>query len=132
MWRLPVTRLAPNDGSATQFIARNPQGKSMDPVSDAVVNDREELIYLLTEAAEFEHSVMCTLPVSARMQSAESFSTSYPFTRTYGRSAVFIDIRLLIAAAYHAALLSAVRRARNPSMLRGQWCSSTSVIAPSR
>jgi CDGSH-type Zn-finger protein/uncharacterized Fe-S cluster protein YjdI len=25
-----------------------------------VVNDREELIYLLTEAAEFEHTVMCT------------------------------------------------------------------------
>ena len=24
------------------------------------VNDREELIYLLTEAAEFEHTVMCT------------------------------------------------------------------------
>ena len=24
------------------------------------VNDREELIYLLTEAAEFEHVVMCT------------------------------------------------------------------------
>jgi hypothetical protein len=24
------------------------------------VNDREELIFLLTEAAEFEHTVMCT------------------------------------------------------------------------
>src|SRR5210317_154228 len=24
------------------------------------VNDREELIYLLTEAAQFEHTVMCT------------------------------------------------------------------------
>ena len=27
---------------------------------DLAVNDREELIYLLTEAAEFEHAVMCT------------------------------------------------------------------------
>lgn len=27
---------------------------------DLAVNDREELIYLLTEAAEFEHTVMCT------------------------------------------------------------------------
>ena len=27
---------------------------------DLVVNDREELIFLLTEAAEFEHTVMCT------------------------------------------------------------------------
>ena len=27
---------------------------------DIVVNDREELIYLLTEAAQFEHVVMCT------------------------------------------------------------------------
>lgn len=30
-------------------------------MSDAiVVQDREELIYLLCEAAEFEHSVMCS------------------------------------------------------------------------
>jgi CDGSH-type Zn-finger protein/uncharacterized Fe-S cluster protein YjdI len=28
--------------------------------TDLAVNDREELIYLLTEAAEFEHTVMCT------------------------------------------------------------------------
>jgi CDGSH-type Zn-finger protein/uncharacterized Fe-S cluster protein YjdI len=28
--------------------------------ADLAVNDREELIYLLTEAAEFEHTVMCT------------------------------------------------------------------------
>ena len=28
--------------------------------TDLAVNDREELIYLLTEAAEFEHTVMCS------------------------------------------------------------------------
>ena len=32
----------------------------MTTLSDLQVNDREELIYLLTEAAEFEHTVMCT------------------------------------------------------------------------
>jgi CDGSH-type Zn-finger protein/uncharacterized Fe-S cluster protein YjdI len=32
----------------------------MDKPIDLKVNDREELIYLLTEAAEFEHTVMCT------------------------------------------------------------------------
>ena len=32
----------------------------MDTEINLVVNDREELIYLLTEAAEFEHTVMCT------------------------------------------------------------------------
>jgi hypothetical protein len=28
--------------------------------ADIVVQDREELIYLLCEAAEFEHALMCT------------------------------------------------------------------------
>ena len=32
----------------------------MDTLIDLQVNDREELIYLLTEAAEFEHTVMCS------------------------------------------------------------------------
>ena len=32
----------------------------MDTQADLVVRDREELIYLLTEAAQFEHTVMCT------------------------------------------------------------------------
>lgn len=32
----------------------------MNAAIDLAVNDREELIYLLTEAAEFEHAVMCT------------------------------------------------------------------------
>lgn len=32
----------------------------MQNTHDLVVNDREELIYLLTEAAEFEHTVMCS------------------------------------------------------------------------
>lgn len=32
----------------------------MNPLIDLQVNDREELIYLLTEAAEFEHTVMCS------------------------------------------------------------------------
>ena len=32
----------------------------MQKTPDLVVNDREELIYLLTEAAEFEHTVMCS------------------------------------------------------------------------
>jgi CDGSH-type Zn-finger protein/uncharacterized Fe-S cluster protein YjdI len=36
-------------------------GASMtDQTTNLAVNDREELIYLLTEAAEFEHTVMCT------------------------------------------------------------------------
>ena len=32
---------------------------AMSSPPDLAVNDREELIYLLTEAAEFEHTVMC-------------------------------------------------------------------------
>jgi CDGSH-type Zn-finger protein/uncharacterized Fe-S cluster protein YjdI len=32
----------------------------MSSQTDITINDREELIYLLTEAAEFEHTVMCT------------------------------------------------------------------------
>jgi len=32
----------------------------MNQQTNLAVNDREELIYLLTEAAEFEHTVMCT------------------------------------------------------------------------
>jgi len=32
----------------------------MNQKTNLAVNDREELIYLLTEAAEFEHTVMCT------------------------------------------------------------------------
>ena len=32
----------------------------MNEQTNISVNDRQELIYLLTEAAEFEHVVMCT------------------------------------------------------------------------